>query len=148
MIFVDVENYIYIWRYEGCSLVKGRTWTEKGGDITHGYMQFVNEVIECSYTTRVGTYQTCLPLILLLVCTGNRSVLRIFASIIILIMGNIYSGWKVNYQVPVIKVGMVEIFHLFFHCTNQSSMFTCQIWHILETIFYQYWHILACQFWN
>ena len=30
----------------------------------------------------------------------------------------------------------------------QAGMFTCQIWHILETIFYQYWHILACQFWN
>jgi len=29
-----------------------------------------------------------------------------------------------------------------------AGMFTCQIWHILETIFYQYWHILACQFWN
>ena len=37
-------------------------------------------------------------------------------------------------------VMVIALFH--------SGMFTCQIWHILETIFYQYWHILACQFWN
>ena len=43
-------------------------------------------LIYTEYTTRVGTYQTCLPLILLLVCTGNRSVR------IILIMGNIVGG--------------------------------------------------------
>ena len=30
---------------------------------------------------------------------------------------------------------------------NHAGMFTCQIWDILEAI-YQYWHILACQFWN
>ena len=28
-----------------------------------------------------------------------------------------------------------------------ASMFTCQNWHILETILYQLWHILTCHFW-